>query len=75
MKISIRKSFFLGIVLHAQQIEGKYAKIGVFFMKIAHNYKALCFHPTAENICVGNFSKHLENWKCSLLHIWFFMKR
>lgn len=33
MKISIRKSFFLGIVLHAQQIEGKYAKIGVFFTK------------------------------------------
>lgn len=30
MKTSIRKSFFLDIVLHAQQIEGKYAKIGVF---------------------------------------------
>lgn len=33
MKISIRKSFFPGIVLHAWQIEGKYAKIGVFFME------------------------------------------
>lgn len=74
MNISIRKSFFPGIVLHAQQIEGKYAKIGVF-CTTSHNYKALCFHPTAENICVGNFSKRLENWKCSLLHIWFFMKR
>lgn len=28
--MSIRKSFFPGIVLPAQQIEGKYAKIGVF---------------------------------------------
>lgn len=33
MKISIRKSFFPDIVLHAQQIEGKYAKLGAFFME------------------------------------------
>lgn len=54
-KISIRKSFFPGIVLRAQQIEGKYAKIGVFFMK-SHDCRVLCFLSTAKKTFVSAIS-------------------